>query len=80
MSKKWVQRIDGDPIHIPLTRGKASHRIRCCDCGFVHTLKIWGHKDSITIVPFQEPRATAQSRRTNKYPLLKKWLARIKNQ
>lgn len=59
MKVTYHQRFDGVWFEV---EGR-SHRIRCCDCGLVHTLNFRIRKRHIQIQAFRDNRATGQRRR-----------------
>ena len=59
----YVQRFDGDRIVIGKLP-RAEHKIGCCDCKLVHTMKISVMKNGdIVMRVWRDNRATAQRRK-----------------
>ena len=66
MVSRYTQRTDGEWIQIDME----GHKIRCCDCGLVHTLKFRMVDGKLQFQAVRNQRSTSQSRRKKLYPLI----------
>lgn len=62
MSKKYPIAEDGQWLQ-PIRRG---YRLRCCDCGLIHTMNFRMKSGRIQFQAFRDDRATAQTKERKK--------------
>lgn len=67
---KYQQAYDGDWVQ-PIMKG---WKMRCCDCGLVHTVNIRIVGKKVQIQATRDKKATSNSRRSKKYLAIKKLL------